>query len=60
MDKLPVINNEVPEEDDELSCDVDLDDDDEGEVTGLETDEMLETKITSSKVFGTDFSKKKK
>lgn len=59
MDKLPVINNEVPEEDDDLSCDVNLDDDDEGEITGLETDEMLETKITSSKVFGTDFSKKK-
>ena len=41
MDKLPVINNEVPEEDDDLSCDIDLDDDDEGEVTGLETDEMF-------------------
>lgn len=59
MDKLPTLPP-LPSEDDTLSCDVNLDDDECNEnITGIATDDMLDKKITASKVFGKDFTKKK-
>lgn len=49
-----------PSEDNNLNCDVNLDDDNDNEITGIETNDMLNTKITAIKVFGKDFNKKKK
>lgn len=59
MDKLPMISPPTTQDDD-LNCDVNLDDDNGNEITGIETNDMLDTKITATKVFGKDFNKKKK
>ena len=59
MDKLPMITPPTTD-DDALNCDVNLDDDNDNEITGIETNDMLDTKITASKVFGKYFNKKKK
>lgn len=55
MNKLPILPP-CEDEDEEIFI---LEDDDKI-LTGVETNDMLDTKITSSKVFGKDFNKKKK
>ena len=55
MNKLPILPP-CENEDEEIFV---LEDDDKI-LTGVETNDMLDTKITSSKVFGKDFNKKKK
>jgi len=55
MNKLPILPP-CEDEDEEIFV---LEDDDKI-LTGVETNDMLDTKITSSKVFGKDFNKKKK